>query len=157
MVLAMLPCLPSMASPPRHFMTIHGHPWLILGRDDSVLSRHRLLEREGVHGPGRSLIPTRVTLGLCHTSMSQPVPSVNHLLQRCSSRKLLAPSLLASPVSPSAGCYPNPSLRRCGVTAICVRRYPLLTVVGSLVDVCSLWDPSTSHPAASVPFSLSSL
>jgi hypothetical protein len=69
-------------------------------------------------GP-QTLIPTRVTPGLCHTSMSQPGPVVNHN-HYCSSRKPLLPTLLAFPVSPSTGCHPKPLLRRCGVTAICV-------------------------------------
>jgi hypothetical protein len=64
-------------------------------------------------------IPTGVThRGLCHTSMSQPVPSGNQ-----SPPSTVAPasfSGLPASFSRLAGCYPSPSSAARGVTAICV-------------------------------------
>jgi hypothetical protein len=71
--------------------------------------------------------------------MSQPDPSVNHN-HCCSSRKLLSPTLLASPVSPSLpAATQSPFSAARGVTAICVNAIMPLAVVGLVLDVCSLW------------------
>lgn len=49
------------------------------------------------------------------------------------------PTLLAPPVSQSTGCHPNPLFRRSWRHCYLRGRYPLLTVVGPVLDVCRLW------------------
>ena len=83
-----------------------------------LLSQHRIdaCQKAPLKGEGSwlagSLIPTGVTPGLCHTSMSQPDPSVNHN-HCCSSRKLLSLSPASCyRLAVSTGCHPKPLLRR---------------------------------------------